>query len=370
MRRHVTNPHLLRRSIFVLAAGCVLTLMSCNSTEPEPEPGPDDPFTNFDALWTDFDRSYALFGIYPANWDSLGKAHRDRLPDQPDPERTLAVMCDLLAELGDGRARIVEPKSRCITDPVDTLAWFVDGAPAEFWADYQATRQLIAERYLADADTASSTNWISDVQSQDKRLLYLELDSFDDQDGRVVWAELEALFAAAPECDGLVIDIRGNAGGQDERVLMVANALAVSPRDYFHRQRRDGLAHDDLTAPQAVPATPFLTGWGEVPVAVLSHGYTSEAAERFLLAMRACPNTTIVGTPTRGALSTPDHRTLPGGWVYAICDELVRDTDGVCWEGVGVPPHYNVYNTTEAAAQGRDLVLEIAVTLLLLRVGS
>ncbi len=348
---------------------CLPLLAACDATEPAPPPDPGTPTSNFDALWQDFDRSYALFGVRGADWDALYDTYRDQIDDDSSEAETRAAMCGLLGGLGDGQSMLDDGGMACPSTAPDTLPWFQDGDPASFWSDYELTRRLIADRFLEDADTSRAFNWIDRVETQDKRLLYLELDSFADDDGKVDWDEVAARFATPPDCDGLIIDIRGNAGGRQERVMQVANAIASGPREYYRRYLRDGPERDDFAPPRPVDASPAGTAWGQVPVAVLSHGYTAGAAERFLLAMRGCPNVITVGTRTRGTLSSQSRRTLPNGWQYAICDELIHDADDVCWEAQGVPTDYQVWNTRDAVAQEHDLVLEIGVTVLLLRLG-
>lgn len=343
-------------------------LTACDSTDPDPasEHDPDDPLVNFDALWSDVDRSYALFGVHDVDWDSLGAAYRTMLDRDSEVEVVRAVFCDLVAELGDGRTRFAEAELACPVPPPDNLVWFADGDAGRFWIEYQATRRVIAEHYLLDADTSATVSWIVSEQSQDRRFRYLELDSFAD-DGYVDWDAIDELFAGAPDCDGLVIDIRASAGGDDERVFEVANALAAGPQVFFNVHSRSGPTHDGFSEPRAVEAAPHGMGWGDVPLAILTHAYTSEAAERFLLAMRHRPGVVVVGARTRGMLASPTPRVLPNGWPYLLCDELVRDVQGECWEGQGVPPDYEVWNVVETVFRGRDLVLEVALTLLLLR---
>ncbi|MEZ4387145.1 MAG: S41 family peptidase [Candidatus Krumholzibacteriia bacterium] len=366
MTRHLRRVSLAPLLLFVCVCG-LPWLAACGATDPQPDPDPGTPLSNFDALWHDFDRSYALFGVRAVDWSALYDVYRSRLDEDSTDVEARDVMCGLLQELGDGQSRLEPDGMACPDGAPDTLAWFHDGDPAEFWSDYMITRDLIAGHYLDDPDTSRAFNWISRVATQDKHLLYLELDSFDDRAGEVDWDEVAARFAAAPECDGLIIDVRANAGGRQERVLQVANAVASSPREYYRRYLRDGPGHDDFTPPRPVEATPAGTAWGQIPVVVLCHGYTRGAAERFVLAMRGCPNATIVGTRTRGSLSDQSHRTLPNGWRYALCDELVHDPQDRCWEATGVPTDYEVWNTRSSVAQGHDLVLEIAITVLLLR---
>ncbi len=58
--------------------------------------------------------------------------------------------------------------------------------------------------------------------------------------------------------------------------------------------------------------------------------------------MRVLPHVTVVGDTTEGALSSQFPESMPNGWTLWVAFKEIRDHDGVCWDGVGIPPDLRV----------------------------
>jgi tetratricopeptide (TPR) repeat protein len=80
--------------------------------------------------------------------------------------------------------------------------------------------------------------------------------------------------------------------------------------------------------------------------------------------MRVLPHVTVAGDVTEGALSSQYPEKLPNGWTLWVAFRVIRDQDGVCWDGVGVPPDLRICNAAADVAAGRDRALEFAVQFL------
>jgi carboxyl-terminal processing protease len=91
-------------------------------------------------------------------------------------------------------------------------------------------------------------------------------------------------------------------------------------------------------APQAISVTPSPRARYTGPVYLLTSNVTVSAAEIFAMAMRALPNVTHAGEPTRGSLSDMLAKRLPNGWGVTLSNEIYLDKDGALWEGKGIAP--------------------------------
>jgi tetratricopeptide (TPR) repeat protein len=80
--------------------------------------------------------------------------------------------------------------------------------------------------------------------------------------------------------------------------------------------------------------------------------------------MRVLPHVTVVGEITGGALGTMYEDPMPNGWNLVVSFKTARDHEGVCWDGIGVPPDLRMINTNADIVAGQDKVLEFAVKLL------
>jgi hypothetical protein len=73
---------------------------------------------------------------------------------------------------------------------------------------------------------------------------------------------------------------------------------------------------------------------------------------------------TFVGSPTNGANGDVTSTVLPGGIVVNFTGHDVRHADGRQLQRVGIQPHIHVEPTIEGIQQGRDEVLEAALSFL------
>ena len=70
----------------------------------------------------------------------------------------------------------------------------------------------------------------------------------------------------------------------------------------------------------------------------LTSSATASAAEIFTLSTMGFPHVTRVEEPTRGILSDILGKRLPNGWTVGLSNEVYTSSDGMVYEGVGIPP--------------------------------
>jgi len=160
-------------------------------------------------------------------------------------------------------------------------------------------------------------------------------------------------------CDGIVIDLRGNTGGDasvgtglaghffEERVSLGKQRMRngtvdfmVRPRRRFSRQRAD----------------PF-TG----PLAILVDETSGSCSEIFTGGMRALGRARVFGSRTTGAALPATLTNLPNGdsLMHAIAE--FKTALGETLEGDGVEPDVEVLPRREDWAAGHDRTLEAAL---------
>jgi C-terminal processing protease CtpA/Prc len=151
---------------------------------------------------------------------------------------------------------------------------------------------------------------------------------------------------------GLVIDIRGNPGGQHQVGEAIAARL-VKRKTLFSLFRY----RDRLEKVLVRPHGKTFTG----PVVVLIDGQNASASERFAACLQSIGRAVVVGERSRGAVGPSDVLTLPNGTtlLYLTCQSMTPD--GTVLEGRGVIPDIVVAPERAALLLGRDLPLERAV---------
>jgi carboxyl-terminal processing protease len=153
---------------------------------------------------------------------------------------------------------------------------------------------------------------------------------------------------------GLVIDLRGNPGGQGAMAIPIASRLVDAPLTLGSIQFRD-FAQTLVARPEA-GVTPFLG-----PVAILTDEGTASASEILAAGLQEAKRAIVVGDSSLGAVLPSVIEQLPGGAVmqYVVAD--FKTPKGVLLEGRGVQPDKRVVETRAGLRSGRDPVLDAAL---------
>jgi hypothetical protein len=190
---------------------------------------------------------------------------------------------------------------------------------------------------------------------------------------------------ASPDLRGVIIDLRGNTGGDVSEIDLVLDRLIHQPLHFAYTRTKNGLNRLDYKPWMAWNIYPHPEQservQNNVPVVALVNDYSVSCGELTPMAVRSMPNGYIVGTRTFGATGpkfspfTPAHlnggsfTTLIGStfWRQAIMAGLqTKGVDGTNYEGVGLTPDEVVeFNWTEfygdGEGSGRDRQLEAAI---------
>ena len=159
-------------------------------------------------------------------------------------------------------------------------------------------------------------------------------------------------------CVGLVIDVRGNGGGDDRLADLVNGRLTsrpvVSSIDFW---REAGTDQYQRTIGWVQPRGPWTYGGR---VAVLIDEGCASACEHFVSGIEAIGSVLLVGMPTNGAGGGPTLVTLCDGTKVVISRALGVRANGVVFEGHGLPPHIYASASLSDLRQGRDAALDQA----------
>ena len=149
--------------------------------------------------------------------------------------------------------------------------------------------------------------------------------------------------------EGLILDVRGNGGGNThDEILQLLNKLV-----YGYTQERDGKV-------ESIPPRAFTK-----PVILLINQNSASDAEIFPAGFRALKLGKIIGTPTPGYVIGTREGTLIDGTSFRMPSRAFFLTDGKNLENLGVTPDILVENTPDQIASGRDHQLEVAIETLL-----
>jgi hypothetical protein len=327
-------------------------LGSCNSlTGPDPS---SDPASSFDALWKGFDQYYGGFEERHVNWDSLYRVYRPYVNSQTTDDSLYSVMLSLLRELKDSHVSLESPFRFAQSDTAtyDSTSGYIFGAG--LLSVVAGTYHFTPDYKFLYGKTADSIGYI---RIKD---FWVHIKAYRDQND--TWCDqIDDILNKFKGCKRLIIDVRNNEGGDVEPLLQIAGRFMATQHDAIVVRARNGPGHADFTEPYINSIGPAGPEQFTGKIVVLANRNSVSAAEWFVLIARTCWNATVIGTPTRGALSARSSRELPNGWTYTIPGQRVTTISGERYEGRGIPPDITVEMSIATGVANRDPVIDRAL---------
>lgn len=308
----------------------------------------DTPQGNFEALWKIIDERYCFFEYkqqeYGLDWNEVYDKYRVRINDNMTDDQLFEVMSDMLAELRDGHVNLSRASDF-----------------ARYWSwqeDYPANvSDTLLRRYLGtDYKIAAGLQY----RVLDDNIGYVRYESFSDGIGE---GNLDEVINRLMLCQGLIIDIRGNGGGELTNAEKLAARFTNEPVLVGYMQHKTGTGHNDFSAMEEQWLQPSANMRWQKRVCVLTNRGVYSTANEFVKYMKALPGATIVGDRTGGGAGLPFSNMLPNGWAVRFSACPMYDSEGQSTE-FGIEPDYSVSLTDSDFSRGIDTIIELARTLL------
>lgn len=306
----------------------------------------NDPYGNFDALWTSIDEHYCFFKYKDVDWKAVGERYRAKLQPKMTSKELFDVCSEMLKELKDGHTNLVSP-------------W--DVSRYWIWEKYPVNydQRVIDEHYL---------NFVYKKACGIKYGLlrnnygYMYYGDFSVSIGE---GNLDMILGALASCDGLVIDVRSNGGGLLTNVEPIVARFITQKIHAGAISHKTGPGHDDFSKPYDYYFSPASNGRVKFskPVVVLTNRASFSATNNFVSIMKSLPQVKVVGDVTGGGCGLPFTSEMPNGWSVRYSASAITDPSGNLTE-FGVEPDYKVDMTPQEIAEGRDAILEKAFEVL------
>ncbi len=309
---------------------------------------PRDPALNFEHAWKTMDRNYGQFLVKHVDWDALYRVYRPMVTSATTDQELWDILLSMMGHLNDAHLALADGKRR-----------IGGGRNNGLFTNDEFSLDLVKSKYLQGKFTeALGGSFISGWLAEGIGYLYIgDLKDGLDQ----ITKTIDAVMAELAKARVMVVDVRNNPGGTGRAVEIVANRFADRRRHYGTSRTRYGPKHDDFWPEDFRTIEPSGPLQFAGPTVLLTDRISASAAEGFTLAMRVLPHVTVVGETTEGALSGQFPERMPNGWTLWVAFKETRDHEGVCWDGVGIPPDLRVSNTAADIAAGRDQALEFAM---------
>ena len=94
----------MKKSLYIIY---ILVISLFASSCHEQEEFANDPYGNFDALWTNVDQHYCFFKYKNVDWEAIGQQYRAKLRPKMSSTELFDVCSDMLKELRDGHTNLM-----------------------------------------------------------------------------------------------------------------------------------------------------------------------------------------------------------------------------------------------------------------------
>lgn len=333
----------MKKIRFIIYALTIFVISGCNSIEDYD----NDNLGNFDALWTFIDGHYCFFKEKDIDWNAVGEKYRAEAAVAGSQRALFNVMAQMLNELRDGH--------------VNLSSWFETSYYRQWWSDYpQNYDERIIEQYYLNFDYHALGPMYYGILMP-YNIGYLRIPTFASGLGA---GNIDYILSYFNLCNGIIIDVRDNGGGDITNVESYVNRFIDQPIVAGYMMHKTGPGHDDFSEPYEYVYKPVESPhlrWSK-PVAVVSNRSTFSAANNFVGIMKSLPRVTVVGATTGGGSGMPLSSELPNGWGVRVSSCRILDPEGKDTEfGVTPTEGWEVDLDPQMALLGKDTILEAAI---------
>lgn len=200
----------------------------------------------------------------------------------------------------------------------------------------------------------------------DNNIGLLKINHFNDKEFN---RKFDELYADITATSALVIDLRGNDGGNSlyaDYVLRHLSDKPIKTSSWSSRMYIPAHASWNYSDEWYTMASSFIYPLDEdiykEPIVVLVNAGTFSSAEDFCVKFRGMKRGKIIGTPTGGSTGNGVRITLIEDMAWAnICAKKDVAPDGTVFVGVGIIPDIECNETKESFMTRDDIVLKKAI---------
>ena len=255
------------------------------------------------------------------------------------------VLGNMLAELKDGHVNLYSA-----SNTARYWDWYLD-----YPRNYD---ESLVERYLGRDYRISSGLKYTIL---DDNIGYISYTSFSDGIGE---GNLDETLSYLAACNGLIIDVRNNGGGNLTYSTRFAARFTNERILTGYIQHKTGKGHSDFSEPEPIYVDPSDGVRWQKKAVVLTNRHSYSATNDFINAMRYMPNVTLLGDKSGGGSGLPFTSELPNGWGVRLSASPHLDADKQQIE-FGIDPDIKMDMDTVAAYERQiDTLIEEARNLL------
>ena len=336
------------KSIFHLLALLVLGILGGSCTQGEE--ASDRPEDNFHSLWKAIDEHYCFLSYKQqeigVDWNEVYARYKAKINDKMGKHQLFEVLCNMLAELQDGHVNLY-----CNSDIGRNWSWHEDYP--------KNLDEELRQAYLGTGNEYRIANGMK-YRILPENVGYLVCESFAQNFSAAALNEILYFFRS---CNGLILDVRGNGGGNLTSAEDLTSRFTNERIHVGYFCHKNGPGHDDFSTPQAEYIDPSREIRWQKPCVVLTNRSCYSATNTFVRNMKQCPLVTVVGDQTGGGSGMPFNYDLPNGWIVRMsaCPSLDVNRQQIEF---GISPDITCSLDSTEASKGKDTMIEKAISVI------
>ena len=301
----------------------------------------DTPQGNFEALWKIMDEKYCFFDYKQVDWDAIHAKYRPLITADMSDEGLFEVLGNMLAELKDGHVNLFSTHNTA-----RYWDWYLD-YPRNY-------NEEIIERHYLGRDYRIAGGLKYTILSDN--IGYLLYESFATGVGE---SNLDEALVYLAACNGLIIDVRNNGGGNLTYSSRMAARFTNEKVLTGYIQHKTGPGHSDFSTPEPIYLEPSDRVRWQKPVAVLVNRHSYSATNDFINSMSILPQVTLIGDKSGGGSGLPFSSELPNGWGvrFSASPHLNAQKEQIEF---GIDPDIRVDMSDDDAGRNLDTIIETA----------
>ena len=265
----------------------------------------DDPVGNFEQLWKIIDEQYCFLEAKGIDWDAVHEKYRKLVVPTMSNDDLFDLLSQMLYTLKDGHVNLSSAKRTSFYDE-----WYQG-------YDWNYREDILYQTYLGSASSGYYTAAGLKYKIFDNNIGYIRYESFSAGVGN---GNLDEVLLYLSPCNGLIIDVRDNGGGNLTNSTRIAARFTNEKTLTGYIQHKTGPGHNDFSEMEPIYLEPSNSIRWQKKVVLLTNRRCYSATNDFVNAMHSLNNDNEeqrifqVGDQTGGGSGLPFSSELPNGW--------------------------------------------------------
>ena len=310
----------------------------------------NDPQGNFEQLWKIIDEKYCFLDYKGIDWDAVHAKYQKKIRPSMSNEDLFDQLSQMLFELKDGHVNLSSASRTSYYD-----AWYYD-------YPWNYRKDILYQYYLGSASTDYRTAAGMKYKIFENNIGYIRYESFSNGVGD---GNLDEILSYLATCNGLIIDVRDNSGGNLTNSSRIAARFTNKKVLTGYIRHKTGPGHNDFSEPEPIYLEPSNSIRWQKKVVVLTNRRCYSSTNDFVNAMRSIEggNIILLGDKTGGGSGLPFTSELPNGWSvrFSASPHFSKNMEQIEF---GIDPDRKVDMTTNDEHQNKDTLIEEAFKVL------